>query len=766
MSKYRFKTREEFIQDGLWNDKYNCPDEWASEGQMNKYLGIDVPEKFNMDCDEKEDFEYDGWYFRRNDYVLKEQQEYFDDLSQHIGRYIRALIDNPHSGSLVYKGDVGKIINTYQVDFPNRKGYNCTSALDKNNLGVKYELLPEDYSPEQEDVPERISFYVKYTKEFTEDLYNALWEWSKKNSEFSPRGFGDSYGELKQHKFYIFDNWTLNCHGKYGGTSPYKFSYGVDNNKQSCEKEYSIEQVKKLIGYKESNIEFIPGKWYKYNGWYIKYKDHVDDIWRSSEQINYSKKYNKIESRFGGRDSDDKKILLIDLSEIQEYLPDGHPDKIIKQKFEIGKWYKWYQKNHGNYHFGKVERINTETNTVVMLPWIVRCDSYNYSGYFDLSKAEQIQEISVEEIQEFLPNSHPDKITSNEFKKGEYIVITDKFDSWSKDFISNHIYKQRKDSTYLYPEYDSLNSITNGWAKYTKKNSHNWRYATQEEIDEYERRGKPYDVTELQKKELSMEEIQEECKKRFPIGCTYISTNKQTKILKDDSCTYIIIGKQIWAHSGGGCLYDNEKWAELVSLPEENITEIPEYVECFIPYGKAIPKKVYKTTDENESNKLFGLSWKQVLIDFGRLEDGSFKISNKEAYEKQKSHIPEYIECTERKEYYFIKGNIYKVIDSSNLSSARLVSNIDFCDLKAGTPLFCSMEVDGKKYWKPSTKEKYEEQKSLTYESVSGCFPTDKSMFIFDEVGQYPLTPSECWKKIPKFTEQNFDIYGPTPDIE
>lgn len=223
MSKYRFKTREEFIRDGLWNDKYNCPDDWAWKGQMNKYLGIDIPNEFNMQCDENESFEYNDWYFGGQDYVLKEQQEYFDDLSQHIGRYIRALIDNPHSGSLVYKGDVGKIINTYQVDFPNRKGYNCTSALDKNNLGVKYELLPEDYSPEQETIPERISFYVKYTKEFTEDLYNALWEWSKKNSEFSPRGYADSYEGLKVNKFYIFDNWTLNCHGKYGEHLPINF---------------------------------------------------------------------------------------------------------------------------------------------------------------------------------------------------------------------------------------------------------------------------------------------------------------------------------------------------------------------------------------------------------------------------------------------------------------------------------------------------------------------------------------------------------------
>ena len=158
MSKYRFKTKEEFIRDELWEEKYNCPDEWSWEGKMNKYLGIDVPDELNVYCNKKEDFEYDGWYFKNHDYVLKEQQEYFDDLSQHIGRYIRALINNPHSGSRVYKGDIGKIISDCHADFPNRKAYNCSCALDKNNLGIKYELLPENYSPEKENKEPNIEF--------------------------------------------------------------------------------------------------------------------------------------------------------------------------------------------------------------------------------------------------------------------------------------------------------------------------------------------------------------------------------------------------------------------------------------------------------------------------------------------------------------------------------------------------------------------------------------------------------------------------------
>ena len=342
MKKYRFKTREEFIRDGLWDEKDNCPYYWNPDGEMNEYLGIDVPDECIVYCDKNEEFKYDGWLFQNTDYVLKEQQEYFNDLSQHIGRYIRDLIDNPHSGSKVKKGDIGKIITRCLVDFPNRKSYSCTCALSKDYLGVKYELLPEDYSPEKEN--------------------------------------------------------------------------------------------------KEPNIEFIPGKWYKYNGWYIKYKGHVNDIWRSSEQINYSKKYSKIESRFGERDSDDKKILLLDLSEIQEYLPDGHPDKVKNLKLEVGKWYKFL---NGSFKFGKYEKIHNSGNRIKFSEIITSTGIYdNKSTHVDFtSNIEPLEDLS--EIQKYLPNEHPDKITKQEFKVGK----------WYKWYQKNH-------GSFHYGKFDSITNTT------------------------------------------------------------------------------------------------------------------------------------------------------------------------------------------------------------------------------------------------------------------------------------------------------------------
>lgn len=83
--------------------------------------------------------------------------------------------------------------------------------------------------------------------------------------------------------------------------------------------------------------KFIIGRWYKYKNWYIKYKETVDGIFVSSEEINNYKNYKKCDSLFGKPDHE--KVLLEDLSEIQEYLPEGHPDKISStSKFKVGDW--------------------------------------------------------------------------------------------------------------------------------------------------------------------------------------------------------------------------------------------------------------------------------------------------------------------------------------------------------------------------------------------------------------------------------------------
>jgi len=136
--------------------------------------------------------------------------------------------------------------------------------------------------------------------------------------------------------------------------------------------------------------------------------------------------------------------------------------------------------------------------------------------------------------------------------------------------------------------------------------------------------------------EVDMKAIQEECKRRFPIGCKYQGTEDKTaKVLKKDYSTYSVQRNDtIYAHEGGGCLYKNGKYATLVSLPEEKKPSIPEYVECInrnhfaSDYSHIRVGKVFKWTDlidgtEGTLNKNYNLWTEQ------------FKPSTKEAYDAQ-----------------------------------------------------------------------------------------------------------------------------------
>ena len=92
-------------------------------------------------------------------------------------------------------------------------------------------------------------------------------------------------------------------------------------------------------------MKFIVGKWYKYSGCYIKFKELKDNkIFVASDDIFY----NKYDGSGGCYGHIDQNIyeLLTDLSEIQEYLPLGHPDLFLYKK-ENMKYLIPILKEHG-----------------------------------------------------------------------------------------------------------------------------------------------------------------------------------------------------------------------------------------------------------------------------------------------------------------------------------------------------------------------------------------------------------------------------------
>lgn len=70
MTKYRFKTREEFEADGLWSSFYNVPKHWNESHEMDDFIEQDIPDKFIRQIEGGYDFNHGDWTFRANQCIL------------------------------------------------------------------------------------------------------------------------------------------------------------------------------------------------------------------------------------------------------------------------------------------------------------------------------------------------------------------------------------------------------------------------------------------------------------------------------------------------------------------------------------------------------------------------------------------------------------------------------------------------------------------------------------------------------------------------
>lgn len=86
------------------------------------------------------------------------------------------------------------------------------------------------------------------------------------------------------------------------------------------------------------------------------------------------------------------------------------------------------------------------------------------------------------------------------FIKNDYLVITCD-SSFENQYVTNYCYKQRENSSYLQSFLDNDGRFNNGWDTVNFFNENTWRYATKQEVVEYDLRGCPYNTAELNKKE-------------------------------------------------------------------------------------------------------------------------------------------------------------------------------------------------------------------------------------------------------------------------
>ena len=198
-------------------------------------------------------------------------------------------------------------------------------------------------------------------------------------------------------------------------------------------------------------------------------------------------------------------------------------DSKEKVKFEKGKWYK----NIGNTkdYIGKFDRLDGST-------WY--CNAYIHEDIFHqeevrlTSEFNEAIECSLEEIQQYFPLGHEDLI-KDEFKKDDYII---QLTTTNSIYLSNiFIYVQLRNHRSLYAKKDNTGSTTqSSWVKYD--NPKTWRYATPEEIVEYDRLSKPYNVEDFKKSEvvedfaLPEKWVIKRCNKSEPILNEWLHKNK------------------------------------------------------------------------------------------------------------------------------------------------------------------------------------------------------------------------------------------------
>jgi hypothetical protein len=105
--------------------------------------------------------------------------------------------------------------------------------------------------------------------------------------------------------------------------------------------------ISKEEALKSTETKFEVGKWYKINNcWYAKFNmiHGQNTYWQYTESITFQGVYNKLSDNIKTSSIKDglSVVLLTDLREIQQYLPDNHPDKIkvMKEESLVGRYLK------------------------------------------------------------------------------------------------------------------------------------------------------------------------------------------------------------------------------------------------------------------------------------------------------------------------------------------------------------------------------------------------------------------------------------------
>lgn len=258
--------------------------------------------------------------------------------------------------------------------------------------------------------------------------------------------------------------------------------------------------------------KFEKDKWYiidcYHTTYYIKFdKLYDNDTWiLASDYIPINGP--KVMGSGGFRDY--KNARAVNLSEIQQYLPDNHPDKQKPEetKPNLSDLYNTYIPLNNEEEYKQLLKfLPTIGFKLAHNNYFKGCPSptiefYKNDVFNVLANGGQVynKKLSISDLAKY--GFTLQQTSENMFKKGDYIVITK--DVGSSSFKYNYCYKQRENYHYLRSELDSYSHEYNELCVISSKCNSNWRYATKEEENEYNRLNKPFDVTTLVKNQPIM----------------------------------------------------------------------------------------------------------------------------------------------------------------------------------------------------------------------------------------------------------------------
>ena len=523
-------------------------------------------------------------------------------------------------------------------------------------------------------------WYIQYDSGFTKDIFDKLIDVLKKEgmSIIRHMNMDFSYESFKKNGY---------LRNQYGKEQKTKFC--IDNNPQSSSgyERVSISDflsVSDTTKSEKAKPQFQKGEWYKYKGWYIKYESTSNDgLFKASEDIMPGGAIGN-GGWFG--DISDAKILLTDLSEIQKYLPDGHPDKIVSKEEwvpQIGDWITTVtpEKTRGcllnkdaTYKVSAVRESKTICDMIITTT-APHSGKEIYLKDCRKATAEEIEKVTEGILQKgdwvYILNtgfcvSHKGEILIHDIKKIKTIEIyrdssyTISFEDGTgghgrKEGADSIRYCMRKALPHEIPQESSaleyVECITHNLSDFTKggiyvssdltKNTMWFKPSTKEAYDKhYNRVERVVDIVA----------IREEAKVKYPIGTRYIPldmdgrNHNESRISEREpsiiASTFIDIGPAF--------CYANGKWAEIVSLPKtaEKEKDLTGRYLMFNKKTSTTSNPAYGDYFRIDSMELLGLyrckdhTYGCHWNGYDSIKDGSFKLMP-EGFNPEQQEQPE-----------------------------------------------------------------------------------------------------------------------------